>query len=319
MILGCESDVIAYYFAPFADKKGAFDFQDDAALYTVSENHELLLTTDALVENVHYFPDTLPDDIAYKLFAVNLSDVAAKGAIPQSCLLTFGPNKNISSQWIKQFASETGKQLEQYNMSLLGGDTITVPQGAFFSLTILAEVPNKEMIKRKGAKKGDDIYVSGTIGHGFIGLHHRHNDVYRQWKKRFIRPIPRVTLGQSLRGIAHAATDISDGLVMDLTHICIASQCGMQVDIEKIPFAEGGWENKKQLMTGGDDYEIIFTASVDKRRDIARYAIQENTPLTRIGHVTEGNDIQFLLNGLEYHIEGPAGYCHFSAFYMRFA
>ena len=165
-----EFDLIRDYFAPLAKDSGALGLQDDAALYSPTVGHELVLTTDTIIEGVHYLPDTQPDKIAAKLFGVNVSDLAAKGATPKACLLNFAPHKNVSEDWIAAFAQQVEVALSTYHIQLLGGDTVAAPDKAMFSLTLMGEVATGGMIQRAGAKIGDDIFVTGTIGHGFIGL-----------------------------------------------------------------------------------------------------------------------------------------------------
>ena len=165
-----ESELIAKYFSPLALSEGALSLQDDAAFYRVPKGQDLILTHDILVEGVHYLPQTSPENIALKLCAVNISDLAAKGATPKACLLGFSPSMQVDENWIACFARAFGKQLKRYGISLLGGDSVALPSGASFALTLLGHVPQGQMIKRSGAQIGDDIYVSGVIGRGALGL-----------------------------------------------------------------------------------------------------------------------------------------------------
>ena len=149
-----EFDLIRLYFAPLADDKGALNLQDDAALYIPTPGNELVLTTDTIIEGVHYLPDTPPEKIAAKLFGVNVSDLAAKGAKPKACLINFTPHKNISEAWIAEFTAQVGAALKAYDIKLLGGDTVAAPNQAMFSLTLIGEVASGGMVQRGGAKSG---------------------------------------------------------------------------------------------------------------------------------------------------------------------
>ena len=311
-----ELDLIARYFAPLA-ADGAFSLQDDAACYSCPPDKQLIVTHDALTENVHFLPTTEPADIAAKLFAVNLSDLAAKAAEPAACLLTFAPHKTVSPDWVAAFATETGRQLKQWDIALLGGDTIAMPQGSFFALTLWGVVAPNAMVRRAGAQMGDDVYVSGTIGKGWLGLRDAKQDIKQDVKENvkqnikqnapqniktkktiyqchYERPEPRLALGLALRPYIHAATDISDGLLADLTHICTASALGMTIQLEAIPFADKAPELRDFLITGGDDYELIFTAPPQNRASIEACATQIDIAISRIGQVIAGKEVVFL-------------------------
>lgn len=294
-----EVDFIARYFAPLA-AEGAFALQDDAACYNCPPDKQLVVTHDALTENIHFLPTTDPADIAAKLFAVNLSDLAAKAAEPAACLLTFAPHKTVSPDWVAAFANETGRQLKQWDIALLGGDTIAMPQTSLFALTLWGLVAPNAMVRRAGAQAGDDVYVSGTIGKGWLGLRDAQRNIEQNIKEKTIyqchyeRPAPRLALGLALRPHIHAATDISDGLFADLTHICTASALGMTIQLEAIPFADNAPELRDFLITGGDDYELIFTAPPENRASIEACATQTDIAISRIGQVIAGEEVVFL-------------------------
>jgi len=298
-----ELELIARYFAPLA-AEGGFALQDDAACYNCPPDKQLVVTHDALTENIHFLPTSDPADIAAKLFAVNLSDLAAKAAEPAACLLTFAPHKNISPDWVAAFADETGQQLKQWDIALLGGDTIAMPHGSLFALTLWGLVAPNAMVRRAGAQLGDDVYVSGTIGKGWLGLRDAKQNIEQNieqnmkektmYQRHYERPEPRLALGLALRPHIHAATDISDGLLADLTHICTASALGMAIQLEAIPCADNAPELRDFLLTGGDDYELIFTAPPQNRAVIEACATKTDIAISRIGQVIAGDNVALL-------------------------
>lgn len=314
-----EFDLIRHYFAPLADDKGALNLQDDAALFIPTPGNELVLTTDTIIEGVHYLPDTSPEKIAAKLFGVNVSDLAAKGATPKACLINFAPHKNISEAWIAAFAEQVGAALKAYDIKLLGGDTIAAPNQAMFSLTLIGEVASGGMVQRAGAEIGDDIFVTGTIGHGFIGLEDAKAERSSPFRDLFEYPQPPLAFALVAASYMSAAVDVSDGLAADLGHICKASVCGMQIDLSAIPFADPASKNLLAQLNGGDDYQLAFTAASENHDKLKQLAAEQSIQLSKIGHVTDGSDL-ILLNSdgltLDYSStetsqELPSGFSHF--------
>lgn len=314
-----EFDLIRHYFAPLANDKGALNLQDDAALYIPTPGNELVLTTDTIIEGVHYLPDTSPEKIAAKLFGVNVSDLAAKGATPKACLINFAPHKNISEAWIAAFAEQVGAALKAYDIKLLGGDTVAAPNQAMFSLTLIGEVASGGMVQRAGAEIGDDIFVTGTIGHGFIGLEDAKAERSSPCRDLFEYPKPPLAFALVAASYMSAAVDVSDGLAADLGHICKASVCGMQIDLSAIPFADPASKNLLAQLNGGDDYQLAFTAASENHDKLKQLAAEQSIQLSKIGHVTDGSDL-ILLNSdgltLDYSStetsqELPSGFSHF--------
>lgn len=314
-----EFDLIRHYFAPLADDKGALNLQDDAALFIPTPGNELVLTTDTIIEGVHYLPDTSPEKIAAKLFGVNVSDLAAKGATPKACLINFAPHKNISEAWIAAFAEQVGAALKAYDIKLLGGDTVAAPNQAMFSLTLIGEVASGGMVQRAGAEIGDDIFVTGTIGHGFIGLEDAKAERSSPSRDLFEYPQPPLAFALVAASYMSAAVDVSDGLAADLGHICKASVCGMQIDLSAIPFADPASKNLLAQLNGGDDYQLAFTAASENHDKLKQLAAEQSIQLSKIGHVTDGSDL-ILLNSdgltLDYSStetsqELPSGFSHF--------
>jgi thiamine-monophosphate kinase len=278
-----------------------------------------VLTTDTIIEGVHYLPDTPPEKIAAKLFGVNVSDLAAKGGTPKACLINFAPRKNICEAWIAAFAEQVGAALKAYDIKLLGGDTVAAPDQAMFSLTLIGEVASGAMVQRAGAKIGDDIFVTGTIGHGFIGLEDAKAERSSPFRDLFECPQPPLAFALVAASYMSAAVDVSDGLAADLGHICRASVCGMQINLPAIPFADPASKDLLAQLNGGDDYQLAFTAASENHEKLKQLAAEQNIQLSKIGHITEGSEF-ILLNSdglaLDYSSIGtsqelPSGFSHF--------
>jgi len=297
-----EFDLIRKYFAPLAAGfSGALDLEDDAATYAVPDGHELVLTADALVAGRHYLASDPPDRIARKMLRVNLSDLAAKGAKPVGYLMTTALGPEIDEAWIAKFASGLAADQEEYGISLMGGDTVATPGPTTLSLTALGIVPTGKALRRKGAKPGDHLYVSGTIGDGILGLKVLKGELFdlgpdlrEALSNRYHLPQPRLALGAALLagGRVTAAMDVSDGLVADAGHICAASQCGLVIHADRVPLSAGAQEALANdlellpvLLSGGDDYEILFTAGAD-------FAPLDG--VAEIGEVVSGSGVKVL-------------------------
>lgn len=290
-----EFDLISKYFAPLASNPAALDLLDDVALLTPPKNKQLVLTSDIIAQDIHYLSDTTPADIAHKLCAVNLSDLAAKGARPFGAMLNFAPLQNCGEAWIADFAQEFGNMATAYDFSLLGGDSVAMTRQAHFALTLIGTVDVGQMPLRRAAQRGDDVYVSGQIGCGALGLRDAKACQQTPWAAHYRRPIPRLELGCQLQPLLNASADVSDGLVADLTHICHASACGMDIQLNDIPFADSDSPNLLNLqLTGGDDYELIFTAAQNCRTAIRQVSERVKTPVTLIGSVIEGDGVRLL-------------------------
>lgn len=285
---------ISSYFAPLAHPDFALSLRDDAALLTVPSGMQLVISTDTLNEQVHFLPHTPAELIASKALAVNLSDMAAMGANPLAYSLALSLPRDTTEDWIAVFADGLADMQQQHGIHLLGGDT-TATQGPL-SLTItaygLCETGNA--LRRSGAQTGDDIYVSGTIGDGMIGLAMAQHGIMHPLRTRYEQPTPRIGLGKRLCGIATACMDISDGLLQDLRHLCTASHAGAQVDLARLPVSCDAQEWIKteglsltDLACGGDDYELLFTAPESAQNTLAQIAQQEGGSLTMIGKITE--------------------------------
>ncbi len=270
-----EFSEIARLFRPLTGgAAGAFDLLDDAAVVPQRPGHDLVVTKDAIVEGVHFPASERPDLIARKLLRVNLSDLAAKTAEPFGCFLAVAWPKTFGPQEREAFAGGLGVDLKAFGVALLGGDTVSTPGPFTASLTALGWVPAGRMVRRAGARAGDVLAVSGTIGDGALGLAAVRGEIEDPdgWLAgRYRLPEPRLALREALRLRATAAADVSDGLVADAGHIAEASGVGIRLDLEALPLSPAArlWLDAQpdrsaaliRLATGGDDYEVICTAA----------------------------------------------------------
>jgi thiamine-monophosphate kinase len=300
-----EFDLIRKYFAPLAAGfSGALDLEDDACTYAVPSGHELVLTADALVEGRHYLASDPADLIARKMLRVNLSDLAAKGAKPVGYLMTTALGPDIDEDWIAKFSAGLAADQEEYGISLMGGDTVATPGPTTLSVTALGIVPVGRALRRRGAKPGDKLYVSGTIGDGILGLKVLRAELldlgssHREaLADRYHLPQARVALGAALLagGKVTAAMDVSDGLVADAGHIGEASHCGLIIHADRVPLSPAAQEALASdldllpvILSGGDDYEVLFTAGPEFS------APESDVPVTEIGSVVAGSGVKVL-------------------------
>jgi thiamine-monophosphate kinase len=294
---------------------------DDAALLAVSPGMELAISTDMLVACTHFFPDTDPRKLGWKTLAVNISDLAAMGAQPRWATLALSLPQ-ADEHWLAAFADGFFKCAEQYGVELIGGDTTRGPLN--LSVTILGEVPKHRALRRDAARPGDDIWVSGTLGAAALGLAALQKQVQldevgqSHCLRALQTPQPRVTLGLALRGIAHAAIDISDGLLADLGHILESSGCGAEVFFNDLPRSDAvdavlSTElGRRCLLAGGDDYELCFTVPPDRCVVVDALSQQLQLPLTRVGRVVEHRGLKLLdAQGRPIKIE-ETGFDHFA-------
>src|SRR3954469_12501916 len=240
-----EDSLIARYFRPIATDPGAFNLDDDAAAIT-STGDDIVVTTDAIVEGVHFLPDDPPDTVARKALRVNLSDLAAKGATPAGFVLTLAL-RHTDEAWLKPFAAALGEDARHYGCPLLGGDTVSTPGPLMISITAFGRVPVGKMVHRNGAKPGDRVMVTGTIGDAALGLavlgggkvHAAVKDAARNHLiSRYRVPQPRVALAKIVREYASAAMDVSDGLAGDLTKLCAVSGVSAVIELDRVPLSE---------------------------------------------------------------------------------
>ena len=271
---------------------------DDAALLAPSPGCELAVSVDMLVAGRHFLTDVDPEKLGHKTLAVNLSDLAAMGATPRWALLA-GALPDLDAQWLAAFARGFYALADRHGVELVGGDTTRGPLN--LCVTVLGEVPSGLALTRAGAKPGDDVYVSGTLGDAALALAAITGrvalgaDSLQAARERLEKPMPRIALGIALRGVASAAIDISDGLTGDLGHILEQSAAGVEIDLAAVPRSHAldrllaGADRSLALdclLGGGDDYELCFTAPRDAVARVAQIGAQTGVALTRIGTIT---------------------------------
>lgn len=313
-----ETDLIRQLFLPLSEGyDGALGLSDDAALISDRPGHEIVITSDCLVAGVHFLPDTPPDAVAARSLRSNLSDLAAMGAAPHIYTMAISIPSDLDRAWIEQFTAQLGRDQRAYDIVLAGGDTVSTPGPLNISITALGHVPVGVALRRNGAKPGDAIFVTGTIGDAALGLRvltgeltTAHKVDRDQLVDRFHFPAARVKNGIALRAKATACADISDGLLRDLGNICTASKCSAEIEWERVPLSPAVRNSLAQnslyqgiVLTGGDDYELVFTGPSALVGDF-----------TRIGTIkineTEKPVVDVHQNGAVIEISDANGYQH---------
>jgi thiamine-monophosphate kinase len=314
---------IARFFAPLARPEG-LGLVDDAAVVPAGER-DYVLKTDAIVEGVHFLPDDPPERVAQKVLRVNLSDLAGKGATPFGYLLTTALPERCGEAWLAAFADGLRADQAEFGIGLLGGDSVATPGPIMLSVAAIGTVPAGGMVRRRGARPGDLICVSGTLGDAALGLRARRGELgrlsaddRRALIERYQLPRPRVTLGPRLVGTATAMMDVSDGLVADLNHICEVSAVGAVVELDLLPLspaARAAVASKPELavaaLAGGDDYELLFTVSQDLAATLAEIAGAAGVPVTAIGRIEAGGRTRVVDGSGRKVALGETGYRHF--------
>jgi thiamine-monophosphate kinase len=312
-----EFEFIARRLRPLATAPGALELVDDAALLDPRPGMQLVLAKDAMVAGVHFLADDPAGQIGQKLLRVNLSDLAAMGAAPIGYLLALARPKQIEDDWLSAFCDGLAADNATFEISLLGGDTVSTPGPLTLSLTAIGELPKGTALLRGGAQVDDDVWVSGRLGDAAQGLTVLQGrlDVPEQSRahliERYRLPRPRLALGQALRGLAHAAIDISDGLVGDLGHVAKASGLGAVIRADLLPLSADLPGALEAALAGGDDYELLFTAPSDRRKALARLAAELDLSLTRIGRIEASPGVRVIdAEGAQVSVQG-AGWRHF--------
>jgi thiamine-monophosphate kinase len=298
-----EFDIIARYFGPLATDKAALGLRDDAAVLLVSEGHELVATCDTLIEGVHFLKDDPPDTIGHKALAVNLSDLAAKGARGCAYLLSLALPCDVEPAWLEGFSSGLRALQEKTGIGLVGGDTTASPGPLTITISALGLVPHGRPVLRHGAQIGDRLYVSGTIGDAHLGLRLlKEPSLARTWGlsdddksflvDRYRRPNPPTGSALLIRNFAQAAIDVSDGLIGDIVKLCAVSHVGALVETSRVPFSAAAQkaldrepELLKTLITAGDDYEVVLAISEGSASDFEAEAKSSKAAFTPIGTV----------------------------------
>jgi thiamine-monophosphate kinase len=290
-----EFTLIARYFRPLtAGSPGALDLSDDAALLDVPAGQRLVITADALVAGVHFFAEDAPDLIARKMLRVNLSDLAAMAARPLGYVMTCAFPQTITESWLAGFAAGLARDQMEFDVKLLGGDTVATPGPLTLSVTAFGSVEAGKELRRSGAAAGDLIAVSGTIGDSALGLRRIQGKIGpfygdEELIERYLLPRPRLALARQLVGLASAAMDVSDGLVADLSHICEASKLSAVIEAANVPLSKPARRllaedptHLTTILTGGEDYELLFTIPRERHAELARL------PVTVIGRMEAG-------------------------------
>lgn len=293
-----EFAFIRRHFAALAGP-AALNLRDDAAVFSPPAGRELVMAVDAMVENVHFLPNDPPDLIGRKLLRCNLSDLAAMGSRPEGWLLAFARPPHITEDWVEHFCAGLAQDQALFGLSLMGGDTTSTSGPLVLSLTIVGSVTPGQAIRRCGARAGDGLWVSGTIGDGALGLRAlqgsaRLADPTGYLAQRYRLPQPRV--GLPLYGMASAAMDVSDGLVQDAGHLARENALHVRIQAEQVPLSAAaraageGW--LETCLTGGDDYEILFAVPPEHEAQLEACPYLPtpygDVPVTRIGHFEAG-------------------------------
>lgn len=297
-----EFEIIRRFFAPLAaDMPGALDLTDDAAILAMPLGHTLAVTSDALVAGVHFLASDTAADVAAKALRVNLSDLASMGADPLAYTLALALPRETDVAWLEAFAASLAEDQRQFGIRLIGGDTVATPGPLTLSICAFGSVRQGTELRRSGARPGDAVFVTGTIGDAALGLIALQKGLAgvsaadcNALAARYRRPTPRVACGRRLVGLARAAIDVSDGLLADLGHICETSGVAAVVEVDRVSLSDaartvlavgaGDW---RTILTGGDDYELLFTAPPDAEMALAKISAMLELPITRIGRIVE--------------------------------
>lgn len=323
-----EFELIERFFRPLAARSPAgLGLLDDAAILPPLGDRSVVLTADALVAGVHFTEDETPERIARRALRVNLSDLAAMGARPEGYLLTAALTEKQDEPWLAAFCRGLELDQAEFDIALIGGDTVRTPGPLTLSITAVGSVPPGRALRRSGAAVGDDVWVSGTIGDAALGLRVVQGSLSgldresaAHLASRFRIPDPRLALGGALaeRGIATGAADISDGLVADLGHICAASGVGAEIEAVAVPLSAAAARAIDRApallvtaLTGGDDYELVFTAPAADRPALAKTASEVGVPLTRIGRIDSRAGVRVYGEDGSLLDVGRGGYGHF--------
>lgn len=308
-----ERALIARLLAPLATTATARGLLDDAAVLTPPLGRDLVFTHDILAAGVHYVPGDPAGDVAWKLLAVNLSDLAAMGARPLGVLVGAGLGRTEDEAWLTAFAAGLGRGLARWGVALWGGDTVTGLDAAVFGLTAVGQVERGAALGRSGARAGDDVWISGTVGDAGLGLAVARGQAPPDafLLGRYRRPTPRLALGQALVGVATAAMDVSDGVLIDAERMAAASGVGLTIELGRLPLSPAAAARTERtsmaltrLASAGDDYELLFTAEPSRRETVAALGA------TLIGSVRAGAGLAVIGVDGETFVPERLGYEH---------
>lgn len=309
-----ESKIIKrYFYRPSSDTKVVLGIGDDAAVFLPSSKQQIVVTTDTMVEGTHFTKHSDPFDIGAKLMAVNLSDIAAMGALPKWATLNL-TLVEIDEAWLAEFSRGIFHYAEQFDVSLIGGDLCRGAQ-LNMSIQLIGEAPLNQTITRDTAQPEDAIYVSGEIGLAGQALqvlesnNHDHSHLSAAQRAALYHPSPRIALGQALHGIASAAIDVSDGVLHDLERICQSSQVGAEIHIEQLPIAPN--VDALSALASGEDYELLFTVNKYKIEELNKAITSHDVKVTCIGEIKTKQGIQLLHHEKAVNLPTKLGFEHF--------
>jgi thiamine-monophosphate kinase len=322
-----EFELIERYLRPLATGQGSFGLTDDVAIMPPRPGEDLVLKVDTIAEGVHFFPEDPAGHVAAKALRVNLSDLAAKGAVPRGYLLALSLRSDWTEEWVAAFARGLAEDQKTYGITLLGGDTTRAAGGTTISVSAFGVLPMGTIVRRAGARVGDAIFVSGTVGDAALGLRVRLGEIngspagteVDHLFRRYALPEPRTALAPILRRHASASIDISDGLLGDLGHICRASSVSALIEVGDVPMSvparkivEADSSMLRWVLTGGDDYEVLATIPSASADGFVRDAASAGVPVTRIGTVTVGTGVPLAIDRAGKPITFPeASFDHF--------
>lgn len=303
-----EFELIARYLAPLTlGVPGAYGLRDDAAIIRAPAGHDLVVTTDAMVEGIHFLKTDGAERVARKLLRVNLSDLAAKGAEPIGYQLVLGLPQPLDESWVAGFAAGLAMDQKLYSCPLHGGDTTRSPAGLMLAITAFGSLPAGQILRRGGAVPGDDLYVTGSIGDAALGLEVKLNNrlfssaAMMFFDARLHLPSPRLAFGAGLRGLAHAAMDISDGLIQDVGHIAAASGLRATLTASSVPLSMATRQVLAEdpgllatALSGGDDYELVFAAPPEAAARIRTLSETVGLNVTKVGSMGAGEGVVVL-------------------------
>jgi thiamine-monophosphate kinase len=323
--LSGEDRLIARYFQPIATHPGALGLSDDAAFIKSPPGCDLVLKTDAIIGGVHFFAEDAAQGVARKALRVNLSDLAAKGAKPLGFLLSLALPKETGDEWLSGFAEGLRDDAARFGCPLFGGDTDRTPGPITISIAMFGSVPEGTMVRRAGAKPGDRVFVSGSIGDAALGLVLRKGatwklgDAERQHlRSRYLLPQPRNALAEAVRGHASAAMDVSDGLVGDFVKLCRASGVAAEIAVARVPLSDAAKAvlaaepaMLETALTGGDDFEIVCTVPAGKADSFRAAAKAAEVAVSEVGEIKAGEGVQFVDSGGQALAFKRASFSHF--------
>jgi thiamine-monophosphate kinase len=306
--LSGEDRLIAKYFAPIATHPGALGLADDAAFIKPPPGCDLVLKADAIIGGVHFFPDDAAKSVACKAQRVNLSDLAAKGAKPLGFLLSLALPKDVGDDWLSSFAEGLRSDAALFSCPLFGGDTDRTSGPITVSIAMFGSVPEGSMVRRAGARPGDLVFVSGTIGDAALGLALRKDAAWKisnaqrqHLMSRYLLPQPRTALAEAVRTHASSAMDVSDGLAGDFAKLCRVSGMAADIAADKVPLSDAAKAvlaaepaTLETALTGGDDYEIVCTIPPAKAESFRAAAKTAGVAVREIGEVKAGVGVRFL-------------------------